>query len=192
MSLPKFPPMVLLVTALVAVFIYLWALLHAESQLAVGALLLLVPAALFAMRRLDLAQPLADAAEGAPKTLGTGCVIGTLALVVALYDQHFALLLLASVLLYTVVGLGMNLQFGYAGIVTSSSSQRARSWISSRTAAEVVLSNGTSWWIASTRSMPAFRSAVASSLPTSRSPYRIGSAKYPQQRLAAGLYISSW
>jgi len=117
MSLPRLAPMVLLVTALVAVFVYLWALLHAESQLAVGALLLLVPAALFAMRRLGLAQPLADAAEGAPKALGTGCVIGTLALVVALYDQHFALLLLASVLLYTVVGLGMNLQFGYAGIV---------------------------------------------------------------------------
>lgn len=117
MSLPRLPPRALLVTALVAVFIYLWALLHAESQLAVGALLLLVPAALFAMRRLGLAQPLADAAEAAPKALGTGCVIGTLALVVALYDQHFALLLLASVLLYTVVGLGMNLQFGYAGIV---------------------------------------------------------------------------
>ena len=117
MSVPKFPPAVLLFTALVAVFIYLWALLHAESQLAVGALLLLVPAALFAMRKLGLAQPLADAAEAAPKALGTGCVIGTLALVVALYDQHFALLLLASVLLYTVVGLGLNLQFGYAGIV---------------------------------------------------------------------------
>ena len=117
MSVPKFAPAVLLVTALVVVFIYLWALLHAESQLAVGALLLLVPAALFAMRKLGLAQPLADAAEAAPKALGTGCVIGTLALVVALYDQHFALLLLASVLLYTVVGLGLNLQFGYAGIV---------------------------------------------------------------------------
>jgi len=55
-----------------------------------------------------------------------------------------------------------------------------------------LLSRCTSWWIASTRSTPALRSAVASSLPTSRSPYRIGSAKYPQQRLAAGLYISSW
>lgn len=117
MSAPKFPPAVLLVTALVVVFIYLWALLHAESQLAVGALLLLVPAALFGMRKLGLAQPLADAAEAAPKALGVGCVVGTLALVVALYDQHFALLLLASVLLYTVVGLGLNLQFGYAGIV---------------------------------------------------------------------------
>lgn len=117
MTATRFSPTVLLVAALVAVFVYLWALLHAESQLAVGALVLLVPATLFALRKLGLAQPLADAAEAAPKALGTGCVVGTLALVVALYDQHFALLLLASVLLYTVVGLGLNLQFGYAGIV---------------------------------------------------------------------------
>ncbi len=117
MSVPRFSPAVLLAPALVAVFVYLWALLHAESQLAVGALLLLVPAALFAMRKLGLAQPLAEAADAAPKVLGVGCIVGTLALVVALYDQHFALLLLASVLLYTVVGLGLNLQFGYAGIV---------------------------------------------------------------------------
>src|ERR1035438_5207242 len=41
----------------------------------------------------------------------------------------------------------------------------------------MVLSKGASWWIAPTRSTPALRSAVASSLPTSRSPYRIGSAK---------------
>jgi hypothetical protein len=52
--------------------------------------------------------------------------------------------------------------------------------------------NGTSAWIAWTRSTPALRSARASSLPTSWSPDRIGSAKYPHRRLAAGLYISSW
>jgi hypothetical protein len=52
--------------------------------------------------------------------------------------------------------------------------------------------NGTSWWIAWTRSTPALRSARASSLPVSWSPDRIGSAKYPHRRLAAGLYISSW
>jgi ABC-type branched-subunit amino acid transport system permease subunit len=33
------------------------------------------------------------------------------------YDQHFPLLMLASVLLYIVVCLGLNLQFGYAGVV---------------------------------------------------------------------------
>jgi ABC-type branched-subunit amino acid transport system permease subunit len=49
--------------------------------------------------------------------LGVGCVLGALALIAALHSVHFALLLLATVLLYTVVGLGLNLQFGYAGIV---------------------------------------------------------------------------
>src|ERR687898_186016 len=76
--------------------------------------------------------------------------------------------------------------------VRSRSSQRARSLISPSTAAVMARSKGTSWWTASTRSTPAVRSAAASSFPTSRSPYRIGSAKYPQRRLAAGLYISSW
>src|SRR5215207_2405810 len=76
--------------------------------------------------------------------------------------------------------------------VRSRSSQRARFLISPSTAAVMARSKGTSWWTASTRSTPAVRSAAASSFPTSRSPYRIGSAKYPQRRLAAGLYISSW
>ena len=79
--LPEFE---LLTTALVVVFIYLWGLLHAESQLAVGVLLAAVPAVLWAMRRTGLAEPLASAARVSPKLLGTGCVLGTLALVVAL------------------------------------------------------------------------------------------------------------
>jgi ABC-type branched-subunit amino acid transport system permease subunit len=108
---------ILLPAALVVTFVYLWALLHAESQLAVGALLLAVPAALWALRRSGLAEPLAEAANSAPRLLGGGCVLGVLALVLALHDVHFALLLVATVLLYTVVGLGLNLQFGYAGVV---------------------------------------------------------------------------
>ncbi len=66
-----------------------------------------------------------------------------------------------------------------AGSLTSSSSQRARSGSPRVRRPEAVLPNGTSWWIASTRNRPAFRSAAASSLPTSRSPYKIGNAKYP-------------
>ena len=42
-----------------------------------------------------------------------------------------------------------------------------------------------------TTSLEALRSAVASSLPTSRSPWRIGNAKKPHRRFASGLYISS-
>jgi ABC-type branched-subunit amino acid transport system permease subunit len=106
-----------LAAALVSVFVYLGALLHAESQLAVGALLLAVPAALWALRRTGAAAPLAAAAQSRPMALGVGCVLGALALIAALHSVHFALLLLATVLLYTVVGLGLNLQFGYVGIV---------------------------------------------------------------------------
>jgi ABC-type branched-subunit amino acid transport system permease subunit len=113
----RLAPTTLLGGALVAVFIYLWALLHAESQWAVGVLLLGVPAVLWALRRAGLAEPLATAANDAPRWLGGGCVLGVLALLVALHDVHFALLLLATVLLYSVVGLGLNLQFGYAGVV---------------------------------------------------------------------------
>ena len=107
----------LLADALVVVFVYLWALLHAESQFAVGSLLLAVPVLSWALRRSGQAQALAGAAQARPGLLGAGCVVGTLALALAFHDVHFALLLIATVLLYVVVGLGLNLQFGYVGIV---------------------------------------------------------------------------
>ena len=46
--------------------------------------------------------------------LAIGAVL-TVALV--LYETHFALLMLATVLLYIIVCLGLNIQFGYAGVV---------------------------------------------------------------------------
>jgi hypothetical protein len=61
-------------------------------------------------------------------------------------------------------------------ITTSSSSHRPRSAISRSIALLIALVNDTSAWTAATRRMPADRSAAASSFPTRRSPYRIGSA----------------
>jgi ABC-type branched-subunit amino acid transport system permease subunit len=107
----------MLLVAMAAVFIYLWALLHAESQMAVGALLVLVAGAMFALRKLDWAESLGVAANASPGLLGAGCIFGVLALIAALYDVHFALLLLSTVLLYSVVCLGLNVQFGYVGVV---------------------------------------------------------------------------
>jgi ABC-type branched-subunit amino acid transport system permease subunit len=114
---PRWSSALPLAAASTAVFVYLWALLRAESQLAVGGLLLLVPLALLAMRRLGWQAPLGAAVDRAPRLLGCLSVLGVLALVVALHDLHFALLLLCTVLLYAVVCLGLNLQFGYAGVV---------------------------------------------------------------------------
>jgi ABC-type branched-subunit amino acid transport system permease subunit len=72
---------------------------------------------LLALRKAGLAQQLAVAASTSPRVIGVGCVAGTLLLVVALHDVHFALLLLCTVLLYAVVCLGLSVQFGFAGIV---------------------------------------------------------------------------
>jgi ABC-type branched-subunit amino acid transport system permease subunit len=107
----------MLLVAMAAVFIYLWALLHAESQMAVGALLVLVAGAKFALRKLNWSEPLGLAANASPGLLGAGCIFGVLALIAALYEVHFALLLLSTVLLYSVVCLGLNVQFGYVGVV---------------------------------------------------------------------------
>jgi ABC-type branched-subunit amino acid transport system permease subunit len=111
----KLPLILLAATA--AVFLYLWALLHAESQLAVGGLIVLAPIAMFGLRKLNWSAPLGAAANRSPQLLGTGCAFGVLALIAAFYDVHFALLLLSTVLLYAVVCLGLNVQFGYVGIV---------------------------------------------------------------------------
>ena len=113
----KLKPRLILLAAMTAVFIYLWALLHAESQLAVGALLLLVVGIMLGLRRLNWSAPLGMAVNASPTLLGAGCAVGVLALIVALYDVHFALLLLSTVLLYAVVCLGLNVQFGYVGVV---------------------------------------------------------------------------
>ena len=110
-------PKLLLLAAIAAVFVYLWALLHAESQIAVGALMLLALACMLGLRKLNWAEPLGLAASASPRLLGFGCTFGVLALTMALYDVHFALLLLCTVLLYSVVCLGLNVQFGYVGIV---------------------------------------------------------------------------
>lgn len=103
--------------AIAAVFGYLWALLHAESQGAVGGLLLLAVLAVAGLRRLRWGEPLGACARASPAVLGVGCAMGVLALAAAFHDVHFALLLVCTVLLYVVVCLGLNIQFGYAGIV---------------------------------------------------------------------------
>jgi ABC-type branched-subunit amino acid transport system permease subunit len=114
----------LLVGAIALVFVYAWALLHAESQPAVGGLLLLALLATVGAR--SVRWPPALAARGAavvaaaharPRVVGIAVVTGVVALGAAFHATHFALLLVCTVLLYAVVCLGLNIQLGYAGVV---------------------------------------------------------------------------
>jgi ABC-type branched-subunit amino acid transport system permease subunit len=104
-----------LLTAVITIFA--WRLLRAESQAEIGILIgLAVAAGIVALRTKWLA-PLTRALaanEGLSQGLALGAVI---ALALLLREDDFALLLLVRVLIITTACLGLNVQFGYAGVV---------------------------------------------------------------------------
>lgn len=130
----------LLIVVLALGFFVGWALLHAESQVEILVLAVVVALAMFFSKKLGIARPLGDSASQNPKLLGLGCIVGVLALLVVFHEEHFALLLLATVLIYSVACLGLNVQFGYAGIVNFAGA--AFFGIGSYTAAMLALHSG--------------------------------------------------
>ena len=91
--------------------------LHAESQSAVLALSLLAIVLLLTFSRQGWTERSRASAAAHPQLLGIGAVLAVALVGAVAYDAHFALLMLATVLLYSTVCLGLNLQFGYSGVV---------------------------------------------------------------------------
>lgn len=109
-------PAVVLALAGIALTVYMWLFLHAESQLSVAILLALAIVAVIAGRKLGANRALEEAGVSRPGLARLWAVGGTLALIAAFYDAHFALLMICSVLLYTTACLGLTLQFGFSGV----------------------------------------------------------------------------
>ena len=91
--------------------------LHAESQSAIMGLCIGMAVALYLLARSGWNALATASFAGHSRTAQASVVIGVLVITAVFYDQHFPLLMLASVLLYIVVCLGLNIQFGYAGVV---------------------------------------------------------------------------
>lgn len=106
---------ILVAVGLAGIFGYLF--LHAESQTAVAALAAIGILALYVLSRLGGAGIARSAAARHPRVLGGAAVVVTAMVGAVSYDSHFALLMLTTVLLYSTVCLGLNIQFGYCGIV---------------------------------------------------------------------------
>jgi ABC-type branched-subunit amino acid transport system permease subunit len=98
-------------------FAIAWGVLHAESELEVAIMLVAIVLVVLAVRWLRVAPALGASMNDHPRSLGWACIIGVLLLTAAFHDDHFALLLLCTVLLYSVAGFGLNIQFGYCGIL---------------------------------------------------------------------------
>src|ERR1700688_4402748 len=96
---------------------YLIALLAAENQTLIISLLAAGIAAVIVaawLRALDCASRSFMDHEDA---LGGFAILAALAVAVFFHEDHFVLLLVTTVLLYTVATLGLNIQFGYAGVL---------------------------------------------------------------------------
>ena len=101
----------------VAVTVYVILLLAVESQAAIAALLAAgVIAVLAAVRFGGMARIGRSFAER-ENALNLVIVLAVLALTGFFYEDHFILLLMATVIIYVIACLGLNLQFGYAGVL---------------------------------------------------------------------------
>ncbi|MBU3557096.1 branched-chain amino acid ABC transporter permease [Polynucleobacter sp. Ross1-W9] len=109
--------MKLLISTFVACLVYSILLLGSENQLEVGALVLLAFVVSLVGKKMGLMEKLAVAVREYPQFPAYASVIGVLVTMLVFHNSHFALLMLATVLIYSIVCLGLNIQFGYVGIV---------------------------------------------------------------------------
>ncbi|HEX5478050.1 MAG TPA: branched-chain amino acid ABC transporter permease [Burkholderiales bacterium] len=105
------------VGAIAGITAYAAFFLHAESQAAVLGLVALGVLGVPAAALLGLTSRVSASLESHPGAVRLAIAAGLAAIVALFYDQHFVMLMLASVLFYTVACLGLTVQFGYAGVV---------------------------------------------------------------------------
>src|ERR1700719_1627756 len=110
---PAWPVLVALTSATV----YLAALLAAERQMLIIALLAAGIAVVAGAARLGVLDRVSRSFAAHENPFGGCAVLAALAVGGFFHNNHFVLLLMVTVLLYSVATLGLNVQFGYAGVV---------------------------------------------------------------------------
>jgi len=104
-------------TALALATAYLIALLAVEKQSFIIGLLLVAIVTVLAANWLGWLAPVSRSFIDREDALGGLTILAAFAVAAFFHDNHFVLLLVNSVLLYAVATLGLNLQFGYAGVL---------------------------------------------------------------------------
>jgi ABC-type branched-subunit amino acid transport system permease subunit len=103
--------------ALAAATGYLIALLAAENQALIISLLAAGIVAVIAAAWLRLLDHAGHSFGDHEDVFGGLAILAALSVAAFFHEDHFVLLLLTTVLLYTVATLGLNIQFGYAGVL---------------------------------------------------------------------------
>ncbi len=103
--------------ALGAATVYVIALLAVEQQALIISLLVVGIAAVVAAAWFGLLNDVSGSFADHEKSLDGCAVLAALAVAAFFHEDHFVLLLVTTVLLYSVATLGLNIQFGYAGVL---------------------------------------------------------------------------
>ena len=106
--------------AIAALTVFAILFLWVESEAAVAGLLLAATAVVVVGSRLGWLGQVQASLGRHDGLLNGGAIAAVLAIAAFFYDDHFALLMLATVLLYVHACLGLTIQFGYAGILNFS------------------------------------------------------------------------
>jgi ABC-type branched-subunit amino acid transport system permease subunit len=105
-----------IVTAILAV-IYLILLLEVESQTGIALLLVVGIAGVLAAARIGVTRRVGRNFIEHEGRLSLATALAALALAGFFYEDHFTLLLITTVIIYIIAALGLNIQFGYVGML---------------------------------------------------------------------------
>jgi len=96
--------------------IYSVLILLAESQVAVATLLILGTVAFPLAAKFGFTKGLGEILAAHERLVDILALGGLSVIVIFFYDNHYVLFLVATVMLYMVAGLGLNIQFGFTGV----------------------------------------------------------------------------
>lgn len=97
--------------------VYLVFFLAGESQIEVFGLILGAVLAMAALKRFGLLEKIGQSASDNSLAFGAAVALATAAVSLYFYDDNFILFLMATVLVYILTCLGLNIQFGFVGVV---------------------------------------------------------------------------
>ena len=105
------------VAALLAGMLYLALVLQVESQSTILALLALGSAGVFIAARLDLISAFRQSYRDNERAMDVLSIVAVLILAAGFHNSSFVLFLLTTIFINIIACLGLNLQFGYAGML---------------------------------------------------------------------------
>jgi len=103
--------------AIAVMSIYAAVLMHAESELLVGGLVGLFAGSWFLAERFDVSRALSQGIRQNGVYANVLFVLGLIGVALFLREDHFNLLMLVTVMVFVVACVGLNIQFGFTGLL---------------------------------------------------------------------------